>query len=314
MHPIANRRDFLLGGGLSAAEVLLARDDPSAVLEPQGPGGELSQVGCVGDPNDRGKLAPGRTGRDSAPPPIETPGRLEMRSTWVDSLREFRLTLRPGHIPRRLPTIVVTEGESVRFVLENQSARRALAHWHGLETAQTAFQEAGAGATVELTTRIRQVGTLFYCVESADSFAGMGFGLLAALPRRTTGPGVDRDIAFLFDDPEQGVPGFGERFARSRALAEITVAIGSRVRLRLVNVMPQRIPAIHLEGHPFWLTGTEAGPLPQSSWMPGNTLELGFAQARDIEFIAKNEGTWRLGAPSWARLGPPSALIRVTPD
>jgi hypothetical protein len=51
---------------------------------------------------------------------------------------------------------------------------------------------------------------------------------------------------------------------------------------------------IHLHGHQFVVTGTEGGRQPESTWGPGNTVLVGVAQSRDIEFVANNLGDWML--------------------
>jgi hypothetical protein len=49
---------------------------------------------------------------------------------------------------------------------------------------------------------------------------------------------------------------------------------------------------MHLHGHTFYITGTEGGRIPETAWWPGNTVLVGVAQARDIEFVANNPGDW----------------------
>jgi hypothetical protein len=51
---------------------------------------------------------------------------------------------------------------------------------------------------------------------------------------------------------------------------------------------------MHLHGNTFYVTGTEAGRIPASAWSPGNTVLVGVAQARDIEFDAIYPGNWML--------------------
>jgi hypothetical protein len=51
---------------------------------------------------------------------------------------------------------------------------------------------------------------------------------------------------------------------------------------------------IHLHGHTFYVTGTEGGRIPETAWFPGNTVLVGVAQARDVEFVANNPGDWML--------------------
>jgi hypothetical protein len=69
--------------------------------------------------------------------------------------------------------------------------------------------------------------------------------------------------------------------------------LGDRVRIRFINLGMDHHP-IHLHGHTFNVTGTEGGRIPNSAWIPGNTVLVGVAQARDIEFVANNPGDWML--------------------
>jgi hypothetical protein len=51
---------------------------------------------------------------------------------------------------------------------------------------------------------------------------------------------------------------------------------------------------IHLHGNTFFVTGTEAGRQPEARWGIENTVLVGVAQARDIEFEAQYLGDWML--------------------
>jgi FtsP/CotA-like multicopper oxidase with cupredoxin domain len=77
------------------------------------------------------------------------------------------------------------------------------------------------------------------------------------------------------------------------ATTPLIVKLGERVRIRLVNLGMDHHP-IHLHGNTFYVTGTEAGRVPQAAWTPANTVLVGVAQARDIEFEANNPGDWML--------------------
>ena len=65
------------------------------------------------------------------------------------------------------------------------------------------------------------------------------------------------------------------------------------MRIRFVNLGMDHHP-MHLHGNTFTITGTEAGRAPQTTWMPGNTVLVGVAQARDVEFEARYAGEWML--------------------
>jgi hypothetical protein len=77
------------------------------------------------------------------------------------------------------------------------------------------------------------------------------------------------------------------------ATTPLIVRHGERVRIRLINLGMDHHP-IHLHGHQFVVTGTEAGRQPESTWGPGNTVLVGVAQSRDVEFVANNLGDWML--------------------
>jgi hypothetical protein len=68
---------------------------------------------------------------------------------------------------------------------------------------------------------------------------------------------------------------------------------GQRVRVRLINMGMDHHP-IHLHGMQFVVTGTEAGRAAGPFGMRENTVLVGVAQARDIEFVATNPGDWML--------------------
>jgi hypothetical protein len=73
----------------------------------------------------------------------------------------------------------------------------------------------------------------------------------------------------------------------------LIVKLGDRVRIRLVNLGMDHHP-MHMHGHTFFVTGTEGGRIPEAAWWPGNTVLVGVAQARVIEFVANNPGDWML--------------------
>jgi manganese oxidase len=77
------------------------------------------------------------------------------------------------------------------------------------------------------------------------------------------------------------------------ATTPLIVRLGDRVRIRLINLGMDHHP-IHLHGHTFQTTGTEGGRIPEAAWIPGNTVLVGVAQSRDIEFVANNPGDWML--------------------
>jgi hypothetical protein len=77
-------------------------------------------------------------------------------------------------------------------------------------------------------------------------------------------------------------------------ITPLVVPLGSRVRIRFVNMSAIDHHPMHMHGHTFWITGTEAGRIPESAWIPSNNVLVGVAQARDVEFIANNPGDWMI--------------------
>jgi hypothetical protein len=77
------------------------------------------------------------------------------------------------------------------------------------------------------------------------------------------------------------------------ATTPLVVRKGERVRIRMVNLGMDHHP-IHLHGHQFHVTGTEAGRATGPFTMAENTVLVGVAQARDIEFVATYTGDWML--------------------
>jgi hypothetical protein len=77
------------------------------------------------------------------------------------------------------------------------------------------------------------------------------------------------------------------------ATTPLIVRLGDRVRIRFVNLGMDHHP-MHLHGHTFYTTGTEGGRIPEAGWWPGNTVLVGVAQARDVEFVANNPGDWMI--------------------
>ena len=60
------------------------------------------------------------------------------------------------------------------------------------------------------------------------------------------------------------------------AITPLVVRLGDRVRIRLINLGMDHHP-IHLHGHTFQVTGTEAGRIPETAQYPGNTVLVGVA-------------------------------------
>ena len=210
------------------------------------------------------------------------------------------------------PTIEVNEGDRVRIIFHNNLPEDSTVHWHGLEIpiemdglpylSQNPVKP-GQSFTYEFT--LHQNGTYFYHSHSAmQEMMGM-IGLFIIHPKKDYDPPVQKDFAMILQEysvlPNNPIPNsmsmeFNWLTINGKAAPATTpliVRLGDRVRMRFVNLGMDHHP-IHLHGNQFYLTGTEAGRIPKSAWFPQNTIIVGVAQARDVEFTAKYPGDWML--------------------
>jgi FtsP/CotA-like multicopper oxidase with cupredoxin domain len=213
-----------------------------------------------------------------------------------------------GSIPG--PTIQVTDGDRVRFVVENRLPEPFSMHWHGLEI--PVDMDGMPGISQELIApggrfvyefTLRQNGTFFYHSHMAmQEMMGL-IGLFVIHPRQAHAPRVDRDFGIVLQEwallPNNTIPNslameFNWLTMNGKAgpaTTPLLCKLGERVRIRLVNLGMDHHP-IHLHGHQFYVTGSEGGRIRTPAVEPANTVLVGVAQARDIEFVADNPGDW----------------------
>jgi len=210
------------------------------------------------------------------------------------------------------PTIQITRGDRVRVVFENALPESTSLHWHGLEVP---IEQDGVpwisqkpvppGGTFVYEFTVHQAGTFFYHAHSAmQEMMGL-IGLFIAHPQVPDMPHVDHDFGIVLQEwavlPGNSVPNTAAmefnwltfNGLSAPATTPLIVLQGSRVRLRLVNLGMDHHP-IHLHGHQFVITGTEGGRAPESTWYPTNTVLVGVAQAKVVEFEAKYPGAWMI--------------------
>ena len=208
------------------------------------------------------------------------------------------------------PTIEVNEGDRVRFIVENRLPEFFSMHWHGLEIPHDMDGMPGLSQdpikpgekfTYEFT--LHQNGTFFYHSHMAmQEMMGM-IGLFIIHPSRAHTPRVDRDFGIILQEwailPNNTIPNtLAMEFnwltfngKAGPATTPLLCKLGERVRIRLVNLGMDHHP-IHLHGHQFAVTGSEGGRIQTTAFEPANTVLVGVAQARDIEFVATNPGDW----------------------
>jgi hypothetical protein len=308
-----NRRDFLrntlgLGAGLAAAPRLLAAPHES------GTGMDMKHI----------SRAAGRSGEIVS---VETPDVPQLPWRMVAGVKEFHLIAEPVKqeiVPGRVidlwgyngnapgPTIQVNQGDRVRIIVDNHLPEATSMHWHGFEVPVEMDGSPGSsqdpippGGRFVYEFTLHQEGTYFYHSHMAmQEMMGM-IGAFIMHPRETYKPRLDKDFAIILQEyailPNITVPNsmnmeFNWVTLNGKAAPATTPLIvrhGERVRIRLINLGMDHHP-IHLHGHQFVVTGTEGGRQPESTWAPGNTVLVGVAQSRDIEFVANNPGDWMM--------------------
>ena len=210
------------------------------------------------------------------------------------------------------PTIQVTQGDKVRVILKNELPEPTSMHWHGLEDAigndgmpGISQEPVRPGESFTYNFVIRQEGTFFYHSHMAmQEMAGM-LGAFVMHPRTPYRPHCEKDFVVHLQEyavlpnattPNTQMMEFNWLLLNGKAGPSSTPLIvrqGERVRIRFVNLGMDHHP-MHVHGHTFYVTGTEGGRIPETAWWPGNTVLVGVAQSRTIEFVADNPGDWML--------------------
>ena len=210
------------------------------------------------------------------------------------------------------PTIQVTQGDRVRIIFDNALPESTSLHWHGLEVPieqdgvpWISQKPVAPGATYTYEFTVHQEGTFFYHAHSAmQEMIGL-IGMFVAHPEKPYAPQVDHDFGIVLQEwavlPNNSVPNTASmefnwltfNGLSAPAATPLIVRLGNRVRLRFVNLGMDHHP-IHLHGHQFVITGTEGGRTPESTWYPTNTVLVGVAQAKVVEFEAKYPGAWMI--------------------
>jgi FtsP/CotA-like multicopper oxidase with cupredoxin domain len=309
-----SRRKFLKQSGMLGAGLLasssIASGQHQGHMPPQSP---ASRKKDVSQSSGSGKVL------------VETPDVAKLPWTLDNGVKVFHLTaevvkttLLPGRemygwgytgsVPG--PTIEVNEGDRVRIILHNKLPEPTTIHWHGLEVPlnmdgvpfiSQPLVDPGGTFTYEFT--LNQNGTFFYHSHGAmQEMMGM-IGLFIIHPKQPTTPHCHKDFGLILQEwallPNNPVPNslameFNWLTINGKAGPATTPMIvkqGERVRLRVVNLGMDHHP-MHIHGNQFYVTGTEGGRIPETAWFPGNTVLVGVAQARDIEFDAVYPGNW----------------------
>lgn len=284
--------------------------------------GAVSTVGVSAQ-----KARPAGPAATAKPVKFVTPDVPHLPFTMDGSVKVFRLRAEPVRtefVPGRVvdawgfngsvpgPTIEANEGDRVRIILENRLPEMFAPHWHGLEvpiemdgTPGISQPPIAPGESFTYEFTLRQNGTFFYHSHMAmQEMMGM-IGFFVVHPAVAHQPAVDHDFGIVLQEwmihPNNTVPNtlameFNWLTMNGKsgpATTPIVVKKGERVRIRLINMGMDHHP-IHLHGMQFVVTGTEAGRMTGPFGMRENTVLVGVAQARDIEFTAEYTGDWML--------------------
>jgi FtsP/CotA-like multicopper oxidase with cupredoxin domain len=259
--------------------------------------------------------------------PMITPDVADLPFDMDDGVKVFKLVAEPvkkkiapfktidawgynGSCPG--PTIQMQQGERVRIVFENRLPESTSIHWHGLEVPidqdgvpWICQKPIAPGEKYVYEFTVHQEGTFFYHAHGAmQEMMGM-IGFFVAHPAKSYTPRADHDFGVILQEwavlPNNTVPNTaGMEYnwltfngVSAPAITPMIARLGSRVRLRIINMGMDHHP-IHLHGNQFVMTGTEGGRAPESTWYPMNTVLVGVAQARIVEFEARYPGAWML--------------------
>ena len=259
--------------------------------------------------------------------PIEAPDLTKASWEWDGAVKVFHLTAEVvntefipgkkviawgfnGSVPG--PTIEVVEGDRVRIIFHNKLPEPITLHWHGLEIPinmdgmpiiSQPLVKTGESFTYEFT--LHQKGTFFYHSHMAmQEMMGL-IGFFIIHPKKEFQPRVDKDFGLVLQEwallPNNPIPNtlsmeFNWLTINGKAAPATTpmiVKLGDRVRIRFINMGMDHHP-MHLHGNTFYVTGTEGGRVPKAAWTPANTVLVGVAQARDVEFDAVFPGDWMI--------------------
>jgi FtsP/CotA-like multicopper oxidase with cupredoxin domain len=212
------------------------------------------------------------------------------------------------------PLIEAVEGDHVRIYVTNRLPEATAVHWHGLFVPNGMDGVAGLtqpgippGETFLYEFTLRQSGTYMYH-SHFDEMVQMGLGTIGMFvvhPRTPVAPPVDRDFSLMLSEwaikpgtrrPDPTVMNDFNVFTINGkvfpATAPLVVRAGQRVRIRLGNLGATDHHPFHIHGHAFRVTGTDAGRIPESAWVPETTVLVPVGSTRDIEFVADAPGDW----------------------
>ncbi len=211
------------------------------------------------------------------------------------------------------PTIEAVEGDRVRILVTNRLPEHTSVHWHGMLVPSGMDGVGGLsaphikpGETYAYEFTLRQHGTQMYHPHGDEMLQialGM-MGMFVVHPKDPDEGRVDRDFVWMPHawkiDPGTSRPNPAEMTDFNiwslngrifPATQPMVVKTGQRVRIRVGNLSMVEHP-MHLHGHHFEVSGTDAGPIPPARRWREATVQVPVGTTRDIEFVADNPGDW----------------------
>lgn len=194
------------------------------------------------------------------------------------------------------PEIRVTEGDKVRFIVNNQLKESTVIHWHGVYTPNN-MDGVGyitqppikPGATFTYEFVARPVGTHMYHSHhnAADQVTKGLLGPFIIDPKdKSKEPAYNKEYIMVLNDAAVGFTINGKGFP---ATAPLTAKVGEKVRIRLMNE-GLMIHPWHLHGMAMLVYSQDGYPLPQPYYC--DTLNIAPGQRFDVFVDAQAPGAW----------------------
>lgn len=319
------RRTFLQGAAIVGAGLVAAREASGLPQQKMEDMQDVKDMPGMQHGQRKASPAKARAGNSGIIVPMHTPDVPDLPLQMDGGVKVFKLRAEP--VTRKLvpfktmavwgyngscpgPTIQVQQGDRVRILFENGLPECTTLHWHGLEVPiemdgvpYISQKPVPPGGTYTYEFTVHQEGTFFYHAHGAmQEMMGM-IGMFISHPAKAYKPQADHDFGIVLQEwailPNLDVPNTANmefnwltfNGVSAPAITPMIVRLGSRVRMRFVNLGMDHHP-IHLHGHQFVITGTEGGRAPESTWYPTNTVLVGVAQAKVVEFEAQYPGAW----------------------
>lgn len=199
-----------------------------------------------------------------------------------------------GRIPG--PDIRVTEGDNVRFVVNNKMNQSTAIHWHGVDVPND--QDGVPYVTQPViepdTTYIYEfvvpnAGSHMYHSHhnTLEQVVGGLLGAFIVDPLDTSRePEYDQDVIMVLNDSTLGFTINGRSFPYVQPL---TAKVGERIRMRYMNE-GLMIHPMHLHGQPQWVFMKDGYHLDSPYWV--DTVNIAPGERYDVIITARAPGIW----------------------